>query len=56
LFYARGVPDVGIDEVIRRSGVAKATEYKHFGSKDDLVLAFREVVLNWPPGGFAKCH
>lgn len=43
LFSTRGVRDVGIDEVIRESGVAKATLYKHFGSKDDLVLAFLEL-------------
>ncbi|UNO38863.1 TetR/AcrR family transcriptional regulator [Streptomyces sp. MST-110588] len=40
LFSRRGVRDVGVDEVIRRSGVAKATLYRHFPSKDDLVLAF----------------
>ena len=33
---------MGIDEVIERSGVAKATLYRHFPSKDDLVLAFLE--------------
>ena len=43
LFSTRGVRDVGIDEVIRESGVAKATLYKHFGSKDDLVLAFLAI-------------
>jgi AcrR family transcriptional regulator len=42
LFSQRGVRDVGIDEVISRSGVAKATLYRHFPSKDDLVLAFLE--------------
>jgi len=40
LFSRRGIRDVGIDEVISRSGVAKATLYRHFPSKDDLVLAF----------------
>ncbi|MFE0172192.1 TetR/AcrR family transcriptional regulator [Streptomyces sp. NPDC059002] len=40
LFSRRGVRDVGVDEVIARSGVAKATLYRHFPSKDDLVLAF----------------
>jgi AcrR family transcriptional regulator len=39
LFTVRGVRDVGIDEVISKSGVAKATLYKYFGSKNDLVLA-----------------
>ena len=42
LFARRGIRDVGIDEVIERAGVAKATLYRHFPSKDDLVLAFLE--------------
>jgi AcrR family transcriptional regulator len=42
LFSRRGVRGVGVDEVIRRAGVAKATLYAHFPSKDDLVLAFLE--------------
>lgn len=42
LFSHRGVHDVGIDELIERAGVAKATLYRHFPSKDDLVLAFLE--------------
>jgi AcrR family transcriptional regulator len=40
LFSRRGVRGVGVDEVISRSAVAKATLYRHFPSKDDLVLAF----------------
>jgi AcrR family transcriptional regulator len=42
LFARRGVRDVGVDEIIERSGVAKATLYRHFPSKDSLVLAFLE--------------
>jgi AcrR family transcriptional regulator len=42
LFSRRGVRDVGVDEVIAHAGVAKATLYAHFPSKDDLVLAFLE--------------
>jgi AcrR family transcriptional regulator len=42
LFSRRGIHDVGIDELIERAGVAKATLYKHFSSKDKLVLAFLE--------------
>ena len=42
LFSARGIRDVGVDEVIQHAGVAKATLYHHFRSKDDLVLAFLE--------------
>ncbi len=40
LFSRRGIRDVGIDELIQRADVAKATLYKHFASKDELVLAF----------------
>jgi len=42
LFSRRAIRDVGIDEVIAQAGVAKATLYRHFPSKDDLVIAFLE--------------
>jgi AcrR family transcriptional regulator len=42
LFSRRGVRAVGVDELIARAGVAKATFYHHFPSKDELVLAFLE--------------
>jgi AcrR family transcriptional regulator len=42
LFSRRGIRAVGIDEVIARADVAKATLYRHFRSKDELVLAFLE--------------
>lgn len=42
LFAHRGVRGVGIDEIIAKSNVAKATFYKHFRTKNDLVLAFLE--------------
>jgi AcrR family transcriptional regulator len=40
LFATRGVRDVGVEELISKAGVAKATFYRHFPSKDDLVLQF----------------
>jgi AcrR family transcriptional regulator len=40
LFNQRGVRAVGVDAIIARAGVAKATFYHHFPSKDDLVIAF----------------
>jgi AcrR family transcriptional regulator len=40
LFSRRGVRAVGIEEVIDSAGVAKASLYRHFASKDELVLAF----------------
>lgn len=40
LFTRRGICDVGVDEVVAKAGVAKATLYRHFPSKEELVLAF----------------
>ena len=40
LFYAEGVHTVGIDRVIEHAGVAKASLYNAFGSKDELVRAY----------------
>jgi AcrR family transcriptional regulator len=42
LFSRHGIQAVGIDAVISRSGVARQTLYRHFASKQDLVLAFLE--------------
>ena len=42
LFYREGIRAVGIDRVIAASGVAKSTLYKHFPSKDALVVACLE--------------
>ena len=43
LFYAEGVHAVGIDRVIERAGVAKASLYATFGSKDELVRAYLDA-------------
>ena len=43
LFSRRGVRDVGVNELIKSSGVSKATFYRHFPSKNALVLAFLEL-------------
>jgi AcrR family transcriptional regulator len=54
LFAHQGVQAVGVDAIIERSGVARQTMYRHFGSKQDLVLAFlarREEV--WTYGWLA---
>jgi AcrR family transcriptional regulator len=43
LFSARGVRDVGVDELVEKAGVAKATLYRHFASKDELILAYLQL-------------
>jgi AcrR family transcriptional regulator len=40
LFSTRGIRAVGTEEVLARAGVAKSTLYRHFPSKEALVLAF----------------
>jgi AcrR family transcriptional regulator len=40
LFYDEGVQTVGVDRIIERAGVAKASLYNTFGSKEELVLAY----------------
>ena len=40
LFYAEGVQTVGIDRIIERAGVAKASLYNAFASKEELVAAY----------------
>jgi AcrR family transcriptional regulator len=39
-FYAEGVRAVGVDDIIADAGVAKASFYKYFPSKDDLIVEF----------------
>lgn len=40
LFYQHGIRATGVDGVIAAAGVTKVTFYRHFPSKNDLVLAF----------------
>jgi AcrR family transcriptional regulator len=54
LFYQHGFRAVGIDTIIAESGVAKMTLYKHFPSKDDLIVAYlqrsNEAWWQWVEG------
>ncbi|MEX6502504.1 TetR/AcrR family transcriptional regulator [Pseudomonas zhanjiangensis] len=43
LFYREGYHSTGIDRILAESGVAKMTLYKHFKSKDELILAALQV-------------
>jgi AcrR family transcriptional regulator len=43
LFYNEGIHTVGIDRIIEQAGVAKASLYNTFGSKDELVRAYLET-------------
>lgn len=54
LFAARGLRAVGVDTLIADSGVAKATFYKHFPAKDDLILAYLDAEDADRAGAFAS--
>jgi AcrR family transcriptional regulator len=40
LFYRNGIHATGIDRLIAEAPTTKATFYKHFGSKDTVILAY----------------
>jgi AcrR family transcriptional regulator len=40
LFYEHGIRAVGVDLIVKEAGVAKTSLYRHFGTKDDLIVAF----------------
>ena len=42
LFYREGIRSTGIDTVIEHAGVTKVTFYRHFKSKNDLIVAYLE--------------
>jgi AcrR family transcriptional regulator len=43
LFCRHGVQSIGIDRLVAEAGVAKMTLYRHFRSKDDLVVAVLDL-------------
>ncbi|BAJ01690.1 TetR/AcrR family transcriptional regulator [Shewanella violacea] len=51
LFYMYGINSIGINEILKVSGVAKKTLYSHFESKDALILAALEqrhlIFIDW---------
>src|SRR5438067_6149511 len=44
LFYAEGIHTVGIDRIVAEAQVTRATLYRHFPGKEDLVLAYLNEV------------
>ncbi|OKI74475.1 TetR/AcrR family transcriptional regulator [Streptomyces sp. CB02414] len=42
IFYAEGIHSVGVDRIIEEAQVTRATLYRHFSGKEDLVLAYLE--------------
>jgi len=44
IFYAEGINSVGVQRIVTAGSVTLATFYRHFPSKDDLVVAYLEKV------------
>ncbi|HJW82721.1 MAG TPA: TetR/AcrR family transcriptional regulator [Anaerolineae bacterium] len=44
LFFHQGYRAIGVDTIVKETGVAKMTLYRHFRSKDDLIVAYLEQV------------
>lgn len=40
LFYQRGYRAIGVDTIAAESGIGKMTLYRHYPSKDDLIVAY----------------
>lgn len=58
LFYREGIRATGVDRLIAESGVAKLTFYRHFASKNDLLLAYlarrHELWMDWFEDALAR--
>jgi AcrR family transcriptional regulator len=40
IFYTEGIHDIGVDRILDQAAVTRSTFYRHFPSKEDLVLAY----------------
>ncbi|MGK3209231.1 TetR/AcrR family transcriptional regulator [Amycolatopsis sp. MEPSY49] len=54
IFYAEGLHSVGIDRIVAEAKVTRATLYRHFPSKDDLVVAYLQGVHEMEREGIDK--
>jgi AcrR family transcriptional regulator len=44
VFYGEGIRGAGVDRLVTEAGVTRATFYRHFPAKDDLVVAYLEAI------------
>ncbi len=54
LFYRHGFTAIGIDQVIATAGVTKTTFYKHFESKDELMVAAVQRRDEWESAAWGR--
>lgn len=53
IFYSEGINSVGVDRIVSASAVTRATFYRHFASKQALVLAYLQAAHDAIEAGFA---
>jgi AcrR family transcriptional regulator len=56
LFYAQGLHAVSAERVIAQVGITKVTFYRHFPTKDDLIVAYLERRAKWERDAIAQAR
>jgi AcrR family transcriptional regulator len=54
LFYAQGLRAVSAEKIIAQVGITKVTFYRHFPTKDDLIVAYLERRAQWERDAIAQ--
>ncbi|MGW4394172.1 TetR/AcrR family transcriptional regulator [Amycolatopsis nivea] len=54
IFYAEGLHSVGVDRIVAEAKVTRATLYRHFPGKEDLVVAYLQSVSEMERDGIGK--
>jgi AcrR family transcriptional regulator len=54
LFYAQGLRAVSAEKIIAQVGITKVTFYRHFPTKDDLIVAYLERRAKWERDAIAQ--
>src|ERR1700761_8493087 len=56
LFYAQGLRAVSAEKIIAQVGITKVTFYRHFPTKDELIVAYLERRAKWERDGIAQAR
>ena len=56
LFYAQGLRAVSAEKIIAQVGITKVTFYRHFPTKDDLIVAYLERRAKWERDAIAHAR
>jgi AcrR family transcriptional regulator len=56
LFYANGLRSVSADRIVAQVGITKVTFYRHFPTKEDLIVAYLERRAEWERAAVASAR